>query len=290
MNIHTILPKHYPRLLRTIPQLPDHLEVYGEIPNDSHIFLCVIGARSCTPYGKEVCDRLIQGLRDYPIVIVSGLAIGIDSIAHETALTYGLKTIAFPGSGLDPRVLYPPMHRALAQRIVTSGGALVSPFKASQTCTPWTFPFRNRLMAGISHATLIIEAKQGSGTLLTAEYATQFNRDILAVPGSILNESSYGPHMLIARGAVPITHSQDILDALGFTGTPPSKQRSLLDIPDHQWSPDERTLCEHLKAGSYSSTELIEMTGMSPSQFNTCISELELHGVVSKQQGRYRIV
>lgn len=219
MNIHKIQKQNYPFLLRQITQLSDEMDVIGTIPPDSYKFLCIIGSRTHSSYGKESCRRIILGLRGYPIVIVSGMAIGIDSIAHETAIDAGLKTIAFPGSGLHQSVIYPYSRKPLAQKIVDSGGALISKFPLFQKATDWTFPVRNRLMAGISHATLITEARRGSGTLITATYSEEFNRDVLAVPGPIDSELSYGSHMLIRRGATPITSSEDVLEALGLTDT-----------------------------------------------------------------------
>ncbi len=219
MNIHKIGKEEYPYLLKQINQLSDEMDISGTIPPDSCAFLCIIGSRTHTTYGERTCRKLIHGLKGYPVVIVSGLAIGMDSIAHEAALEAGLKTIAFPGSGLDPSVLYPHSRLGLAERIVRSGGAVISRFPRFQRGDDWTFPARNRLMAGISHATLVIEARRGSGTLITAKYAEEFNRDVFAVPGPIDSELSYGPHMLIRRGATPITSSQDILEALGFTET-----------------------------------------------------------------------
>ncbi len=195
------------------------MSIVGRMPSDEHTFLCIIGSRTQSTYGQRTCERLISGLAGYPIVIVSGLAVGMDSIAHEAALKVNLKTIAFPGSGLNEDVIYPYSRRNLAKQIVTAGGALVSSFPDSMLSQNWMFPVRNRLMAGISHATLVIEARRGSGTLITAKYAEEFNRDVLAVPGPIDSELSYGPHMLIRRGATPITSSQDILEALGFTET-----------------------------------------------------------------------
>jgi DNA protecting protein DprA len=219
MDIYTLPKEKYPYLLQQINQIGDEMDVIGTAPSDSYTFLCIVGSRAHTSYGERMCRQLVTGLTGYPIVIVSGLAVGLDSIAHEAALNAGLKTISFPGSGLDPNVLYPRSRQSLAEKIVQSGGALMSRFPRFQKADDWTFPARNRLMAGISHATLVIEARRGSGTLITAKYAEEFNRDVLAVPGPIDSELSYGPHMLIRRGATPITSSQDILEALGFTET-----------------------------------------------------------------------
>jgi predicted Rossmann fold nucleotide-binding protein DprA/Smf involved in DNA uptake len=149
-------------------------------------------------------------------VIVSGLAIGIDSIAHESALEAGLKTIAIPGSGLDESSIYPYTHLNLATRIIDSNNTLISPFEPLQKSTIWTFPARNRVMAGISHATLIIEGRIGSGTLITANHALEFNRDVIVVPGSIFTDTTHGPLSLLKEGAIPITSPKEILATLGL--------------------------------------------------------------------------
>ncbi len=288
-NIYTINPEQYPGLLPHISRLPKKLEVSGLLPNIEYKFLCIIGSRENSAYGKEVCNRLIKGLQGYPIVIVSGLAIGIDSIAHEIALKYSIKTIAFPGSGLALDVLYPGSHRSLALKIVESGGALISPFERHQKSTVWTFPFRNRLMAGISHATLIIEARKGSGTLLTAEYAAEFNRDILAVPGSIFSDLSYGPHMLIERGAIPVTSSKDILEALGFAVAKESNQQSLLSLAELSLSEQETNILALLKSSPHTGSNIINLLQLTSSAFNMSISELEIKGIVEERGGLYCI-
>lgn len=304
MNIQTITPEQYPYLLRNIPQPPSHLDIVGTLPPNDSQFLCVIGAREHTSYGKEVCEKLIQGLAGYPIVIVSGLALGIDSIAHAAAIKAGLKTIAFPGSGLPENVLYPTEHIQLARQIVSAGGALLSPFERDRTGIYWAFPTRNRLMAGISHAVLIIEAGEGSGTLGTAQYASDFNRDLLAVPGSIFSELSYGPHMLIEDGATPITCSEDILDALDFAVERtsqiqlPFKKRTVrkyserhapIDIEGLDLSPEEKTICDYLKREKMTATDLIEKTSWSSSILNITISELEMKNLVFQEGGSYRM-
>lgn len=279
MQNKTLTKEQYPFLLKNIPSLPQTMDILGSMPTDDNKFLCVIGARKNSPYGKEVCDKLIGGLRGCPIVIVSGLAIGIDSLAHRAALSANLKTVAFPGSGLSKNVLYPPSRIGLARDIVDAGGAIISPFEYEQKSTNWTFPSRNRLMAGMSHATLVIEARKGSGTLLTAEYATEFNRDILAVPGSIFSELSYGPHMLIERGAVPITTSEDIKQALGL-----HSDISSPNIRPEQYASLD-SLSQHIIAitgrGEISKNEIAMEIGAPVHEINAKLSFLELHGLIS---------
>src|SRR3990167_8695121 len=209
-------PNKFPKLLSEINDPPDELFLIGEIPSDDHVFLAVVGSRKFTSYGKQAAEQIIAGLKGFPIIIVSGLAIGIDSIAHNAALNAGLTTIAIPGSGLNDDVLYPASNRALAKKIVERGGALISPFKPDFKATEWSFPARNRIMAGMSQAVLLIEAEEKSGTGITARLALDYNRDVYAVPGSIFSPTSRGTNALIAGGATPITQSADLLTALGF--------------------------------------------------------------------------
>lgn len=280
-----MLPSEYPFLLQQISPLPDHLDLAGILPPDNYKFLCVIGARRYSSYGKEACAKLISGLRGYPIAVVSGMAIGIDSLAHEAALEAGLRTIAFPGSGLSESVLYPASRIDLARRIVGSGNALLSPFRQDQEGSRWTFPERNRLMAGISHATLIIEARKGSGTLLTAEHAVRFNRDVLAVPGSIFSDLSYGPHMLIRSGATPATSSSDVLEALGFDLKARSAEKEpLAETPSVILSPEEKELLKHI-ASPISRDELIRELKMPPAYVNSILVNLELQGIIAECDG-----
>ncbi len=321
MEIQTITPEKYPELLKQIQPKPGHLDVAGMIPSDDHLFLCVVGSRTHSPYGREACRKIILGLQGQPVVIVSGMAIGIDSLAHETALEAGLKTVAFPGSGLSPEVLYPPSRRNLAERIIASGGALISPFSKDQTGAIWTFPTRNRLMAGMSHATLIVEGRKGSGTLGTATYATELNRNVLIVPGSIFSELSYGPLMLMKEGATPVTSAEEVLEELSFSEdrlakvarSPERLAATLADIKKHELarlagsvtknpvapvqldlskfslSPEEKIIAEHLKNGPLSATDLIEKTSWSSSLLSITISELEMKNLVFQDGGSYRM-
>lgn len=208
--------EYWPKQLNEIPQKPEILYYRGNLPDLEHKFLCVVGPRKYTNYGDNVCQNLISGLKNYPITIISGLAYGIDSIAHKYAIENNLKTIAFPGSGLNEKNIYPKIHFNLAKQILESGGTLISEFPEKTEARQWLFPKRNRLMAGMSDAVLIIEANHKSGTMITAYLALEYNRNVLSVPGSIFNSNSNGTNRLIKEGAIPITESQDILDILGF--------------------------------------------------------------------------
>lgn len=206
----------FPPLLSEIPDAPKQLYVRGELPSYEKKWLAVVGARALTPYGKQACEHLIKGLRGYPIVIVSGLAYGADACAHKAALEAGLPTVAVPGSGLDWSVMYPRANVSLAREIIAAGGAHLSEFEPTQKAADYTFPQRNRIMAGMCHATLVVEAKERSGSLITARLATDYNRELLVVPGSIFSETSRGTHQFLKLGATPVTEPEDILKALNL--------------------------------------------------------------------------
>lgn len=210
----------FPPLLREMPDPPHTLYIRGILPSpDTYIYLSVVGSRNCSIYGKEVCEYLIGGLANYPIAIVSGLAYGIDTIAHHAALTARLPTIAIPGSGLSWNTLYPKANHPLARSIIEHGGALLSEYRPDFHATRWSFPQRNRLMAGIARATLLIEAGEKSGTLITARLASEYDRDVYVVPGSIFSPTHSGIHQFLKLGATPITSPEDIWEMLKVYGT-----------------------------------------------------------------------
>lgn len=208
--------EEFPRLLREIPQPPKQLNYRGVLPDPTMKLLSVVGSRKYTDYGRQAVEYLISGLRGHNIGIVSGLALGIDSLAHQAALDADLYTLAIPGGGLGDGSIYPRSHLPLAHKILEAGGGFLSEYDPDFKATTWSFPERNRLVAGISHATLVIEAGEKSGSLITARLAADYNRDLLVVPGSIFSDNSKGTHQFMKLGARPITEPTDILDALGI--------------------------------------------------------------------------
>ena len=299
-NINTIEESTYPFLLTHLKKLPPSMEIIGEMPPETYKYLCVVGSRACSSYGKEACELLIRGLAGQPIVIVSGLAHGIDSIAHEVALSVGLRTIAFPGSGLDLSVLYPQLNIPLARRIVEAGGAIISPFKRMQQASFWTFPTRNTLMAGISNVTLVIEANAGSGSLITAKETSKISRDLLVVPGSIFSNVSRGSNELLRDGGIAVTCSEHILEALGLntsvhsadeaseTNDEKIDQKNIQDLNQNLFlqslSEDERKLIRQLTV-PIQRDEFIRTVDLPAGYVNAILTELELKGVIKERQG-----
>ncbi|MES2314867.1 MAG: DNA-processing protein DprA [Patescibacteria group bacterium] len=285
-NIVTIQKENYHFLLKQLDKIPDSMEMIGTMPPETYKYLCVVGSRAYSSYGKEACEKLISGLAGYPVVIVSGLAIGIDSIAHEAALKADLKTIAFPGSGLDTTILYPAQNIGLARRIVEAGGALLSPFPRNLEGVYWAFPVRNKLMAGISNAVLLIEGAEGSGSLLTADDAGEFGRDLLTVPGSIFSPLSHGPHKHLRDAAIAVTCSEHILEALGLTKNDSNKTPSVTNqnLFGDSLSSDEKQILEKMKA-PIQRDELIRSLDLPAGYVNALLIELELKGIISERQG-----
>jgi len=269
--------------LLEIPEPPVALYIEGELPSPDKILLTVVGSRRLSSYGREVCTELIRGLVGQPIVIVSGLALGIDTVAHQSALATGLVTLAFPGSGLDRSVLYPASNRQLAEKIIQSGGALISEYEPDFRATPYSFPRRNRLMAGLAKATLIIEASKKSGTLITARLALDYNRDVLAVPGSIHWPNSVGPNWLIKEGATPITNSEDLLHALGLENKQAGETPSLFS--ELELTLAETKILALLKNGLTNRDELIERSGYSSAEAGTALMLLTLKNLIKDVAG-----
>jgi len=283
-DIYKLKPEQFPKPLLEIPQPPKTLYIRGKLPNPDMIYLAVVGSRKYTSYGRDICKKLIQGLKSYPIVIVSGLALGIDTIAHESALEAGLTTISFPGSGLDNSVLHPRTNIRLAQKIVDSGGCLISEMEPSWKATLYSFPQRNRLMAGISKAVLIIEAEEKSGTLITARMALDYNRDVLAVPGSAFSSNSNGTNWLIKQGATPITNSKDILEALGFEIEKEKKSDKDKYV---DCSKEEMKIIELLRE-PVERDELVRESGMDIAKANALLSIMEIKELIKEEFGEIR--
>lgn len=263
-----------------IPQAPSSLFMRGSLEGiKNKKIIAIVGARAHTSYGTQVCRDIVYGLSGYPVVIVSGLALGIDAIAHKTALDVGLTTIAFPGSGLGEKVLYPAQHRGLAEDIISHGGALLSEFPNNFKATPWSFPKRNRLVAGIADLVLVIEAKEKSGALITARLGTEYNKIVCAVPGSVYNDASGGTNWLLRLGAVPVRTARDILEELGLVDTEFSTPRELPLINE-----DEQkvlTLLTEPRTKDF----IIETLSLDPGTAHMIFSTLEIKGLIKETYG-----
>jgi DNA processing protein len=282
-NLKILEGKNIPAELLRIPQPPKKLYIAGTLPPEGIVYLAVVGSRKATTYGRDVVKKLISGLKGYPIAIVSGLAVGIDALSHEAALSAGLLAVAFPGSGISEEVFFPPTSLKLAERIINSGGCVISEFEPDLKAAYYTFPMRNRLVAGLSKAALIIEAQEKSGTLITARMALDYNKDVLAVPGPISSDYSKGTNRLIQQGATPITCSDDILEALGFKVDKESKQQSLFEDA----RPEEKMVLKILSE-SMERDDLIREMKLSTGAANALLSVMEIKGLIKEEMGEIR--
>jgi DNA processing protein len=274
----------FPAQLQEIPDRPKRLYLRGSLPPTEYKYLAVVGSRACSAYGRQVCRYLIEGLRGYPIAIVSGLAYGIDTEAHKAALEYDLPTVAVPGSGLDWNVLYPRANLALAQEIIAAGGALLSEEEPGAKSMEYMFPKRNRIMTGLSHATLVIEAREKSGSLITAKLAVEYNRELLVVPGSIFSEESRGTHQFLRLGATAITRPEDILVSLGIE----KRDTEALTKLRSDLSPVEQRVCSII-ASPLSRDQLIEALDLPITEANVLLSTMEIKGLIVEELGVIRM-
>jgi len=277
------LPKRYwsPGLCE-IPQKPHKLYINGlenfkKLRSNNYKFLCVVGSRNYTEYAERSCQKIINEIKNYPICIVSGLAYGIDSVAHRSALENNIPTIAFPGSGLDWNTIYPAGHIDLANEIIKKG-SLISEFAPNFRSMPWMFPQRNRLMAGIAEAVLIIEAGEKSGTLITANLAVEYNKTLMVVPGSIYNENSRVPNKFIQQGAELIQNGEDVLNLLGFDLKNKNSNESEFQNLRHLSEKEKKIMISFRCHRNID--KIIKETGLSISYVNSVISRLELEGLV----------
>ena len=201
----------YPKLLKNIYNPPPLFYYKGSLNINWDFSLSVVGSRKMTFYGEKIISNLVPTLINNNIIIISGLAMGIDSLAHKTSLNNNGKTVAILGSGLNYYSIYPSFNRNLVNKIIKNGGLVISEFPLNTPAFPYNFPQRNRIIAGLSKATLVIEAGQKSGSLITAKYALEEGREVLSIPADIFNKAYYGNNDLIKKGAMLINNTEDIL-------------------------------------------------------------------------------
>ena len=269
----TLHSPDYPERLKAIPMPPKELYILGSDVNEllKRPSVTVVGSRKVSAYGKTVTSTLTSDLARAGVIIISGLALGVDSISHRAALEAGGPTIAVMPCGLDQ--IYPAQHHALARQILEQGGALVSEYPPGTPALRHHFVARNRIASGLSDAVLITEAAGKSGTLHTAEFAIEQGREVLAVPGNITSPTSVGTNNLIKSGATPVTGVDDILHALGLE----SGQGRAAPTSD---DPDEQALLNLLVAGIQNGAELLEVSQLEVSRFNQTLTMLEIRGLI----------
>lgn len=278
VKIFTWVDADYPRRLKEIDQSPPVLFVKGSINVEDDWSVAVVGTRRVTPYGRQVADEIGRFLAQNGITVVSGLARGVDAIAHQAALQAGGRTFAVLGSGVD--VIYPPEHRKLAAEVARQG-ALISDYPLGTQPDGVNFPPRNRIISGLSLATVVVEAGEKSGALITAEFAVEQGRDVFAVPGSILAAQSQGTNRLIEQGARPLLKMGEILEALKLDQIPAKQQaRKLAPM-----SGDEQRLLSHISSEPVHIDQLCELTGLPITDVSATLTMMELKGFISQVGG-----
>jgi len=274
----TILDKNYPPFLSEIYNPPPVLYYRGNLDYENYFSLAVIGARKYSAYGERAINNLLPNLIANNFCIISGLARGIDSLAHVATLHAGGKTLAVLGSGLDWKSIYPAENINLAKDIIAGGGAVISEFPLGTAPLPVNFPLRNRIVSGMSKGVLVIEAQQKSGALITAAYALDQNREVLAVPGNIFSENSIGPNELIKNGAKLVNKSDDVLEVFGFAAA--NKKTFSCSRVKPELDEIENKIFSILSDLPMHINEIIRLTKLDTKNINSTLSILELRGIV----------
>lgn len=268
----------YPELLRQIPDPPPGLFVRGALPGAA-LWVAIVGSRRPTPYGLQVAESLARDLARAGVVVVSGMARGIDSAAHRGALSAGGCTVAVLGCG--PDVTYPPENRRLMEQIAAAG-AVVSEFPPGAAPEPWHFPVRNRLISGLSQATVVVEAGEKSGALITADLALEQGREVMAVPGPVHSPQSRGTHKLLKEGARLVEGASDVLEELGAGRLfPPSSGEAIPAL-----TPDEETVLKMLSTDPVPVDAIIEGCGLEAHSVLSALMFLEVKGLIRQFPGR----
>jgi DNA processing protein len=277
----SISEPEYPEKLKNIGDPPPYLYFKGRLDVFDGPSLAIVGSRRPTDYGRRITPRLAGELASMGVLIVSGLAFGIDAIAHQAALEAGGRTAAVFGCGLD--YIYPRAHSALASRIIESG-SLLSEFPKGTRPERFNFPVRNRIISGLTDGVLVVEAAEKSGALVTASLALDQGRDVLAIPGNVESKFSYGPNDLIKQGAVPVTSVEDIMTNFGWhksqVSSRPDRDLSKLSL-------GERALFDHISVQPVHVDELGRKSRLSPARISELLLSLEIKGFIMRKPGNY---
>ncbi len=260
----------YPEVLKKIKDAPKILYYKGILPSSSEKCIAIIGTRRCSPYGQQVALKISGELADAGLTVISGLAPGIDTFSHKAVIEKKKRTISVLGTGLDEKSIYPQANLDLSRKIVEYGGCLISELPDGTNGSKFSFPRRNRIISGLSSAVLVIEAKEKSGSLITADYAIKQNKKLFAVPGQIYSLNSSGPNKLIKNGARLVTGSADILNDLGV---------ELIEATQDNIEPennDEKLIMNALKDGSLQVDKIIEKTKLNASIVATTLALMEI--------------
>ncbi len=277
INAITKFSQEYPETLLNIDSPPFVIYYKGDISLMNSNCFSVVGSRTITNYGKVVTEKFVKGLVEVGFTIVSGLASGVDTVAHRTTLQNNGKTIAVLAGGLDE--IYPVTNTMLAQEIVQSGGLLISETRPKKKAEAFMFPIRNRIIAGLSRAVIVTEARENSGSIHTKNYAIDYGRDVFAVPGSIFDASSYGTNkMIVDNEAKAVVSVDDILEEYSI-------RRFAVKPAKSNFTAEETIIIELLREKERSFQELVETSGLEVKKLNTLLTLLSIRGIIKKLAG-----
>lgn len=282
-NIHTVSlgDTNYPKLLAQIADPPHTIFIRGKLPGNNIPSIAIVGTRRHTTYAKQITGELVRPLASQGLVIISGLALGIDGIAHSETIAVGGITIAVLGSGINKQHIYPASHHYLAEKIIDRGGAIISEYPSGFLPTKYSFPMRNRIIAGLTLGTVVIEAPVGSGSLITARAALDYNREVFAVPHPITSLLGVGNNNLLKMGARMVTEATDITDALNILNL---KQTTLNKEPIMA-SATEATIWSTLGREPKHIDNIIKESGLDSSAVNSTLILMEMKGMVKNLSG-----
>ena len=274
----SINDENYPKLLKEIKNAPEILYYRGEILPNENCF-AVVGARLCSPYGKQAALEIAGDLAESGLTIVSGLAPGIDTASHWATVERKKRTIAVLGTGADEKSIYPQSNLELSQKILETSGCLISEYPPGTPGSKITFPQRNRIISGLSLGVLVVEAKERSGALITAEWARKQRRKVFAVPGPIHSLNSKGPHYLIKRGAKLVENANDILKELNLKGLTPDVKQTKGE------NEEENLILRVLEEETLDIEKIIEKTNLPAQKIASTLAILEIKNKVRNLGG-----
>lgn len=278
--------KNYPYLLKNIQDPPLGIYVLGDLPNENLSKVAIVGARKCTQYGALNAYKFGKELAEKNIVVVSGMALGIDAMAHKGAIDAKGKTIAVLGCGVD--VIYPPSNKNLRD-LILQNGCIISEFPPSSLAFPAHFPMRNRIISGLSNAIIVAEAAKRSGTLITVGQALEQGRDVFAIPGNINNPMSQGTNNLIKTGAYPLTETNDVLEVLGSNIYTNEENKAFFEEKENKikesLAPDEKLIYDCISEFPITVDEIIIKTDLKIQKIQFTLTMLELKDYIQKLAG-----
>ncbi len=287
INVITLKDENYPKLLSEIYSPPALLYYKGKfMPEQDEFSLAVVGTRKISNYGQQVASGIVRELANAGLTIVSGLALGTDTLSHKACLEANGRTLAVLGGGLDKQSVYPSYNRYLVDEIISSGGLVLSEYPIGTQPLKHHFPQRNRIVSGLSLGVLVIEAPEDSGALLTAWYALEQNREVFAVPGSIYNKNSIGTNNLIKMGAKMVTGANDVLEALNLNLVKDFVETKKI-MPD---SKEEAEILKYLSHDPLHIDDLVRQTNLDTKTVNSTLTLMEMKGRVKNLGGMRYVI